>query len=171
MAPPFPLCNRGTYVRPGRKTRRLAPTLRQAADLVYARTKEREYFKTCIVGHVNCCLQCGSTLTVLYTPTSKPDNLHKNTGLVVLTAMVSRIMRGLVMAAPFPLSGRGTEVTRGCNTQMIAPALRQDESPKETRVFPNMYCWTHELLPPVWTHANCYISPSRQPLQVESPPV
>ncbi|GFN93993.1 hypothetical protein PoB_002049900 [Plakobranchus ocellatus] len=27
-----------------------------------ARIKEREYFKTCIVGHVNCCLQCAPTL-------------------------------------------------------------------------------------------------------------
>ncbi|GFO06688.1 hypothetical protein PoB_003319300 [Plakobranchus ocellatus] len=43
MAPLFPLTSR--------------------ADLVCARTKEREYFKTCIVGHVNCCLQCGPTLT------------------------------------------------------------------------------------------------------------
>ncbi|GFN83948.1 hypothetical protein PoB_001045400 [Plakobranchus ocellatus] len=28
-----------------------------------ARIKDREYFKTCIVGHVNCCLQCAPTLT------------------------------------------------------------------------------------------------------------
>ncbi|GFO22253.1 hypothetical protein PoB_004875800 [Plakobranchus ocellatus] len=57
MAPPFPLSNRATDVRPGCKTEKIAPTLRQAADLVCARTK------TCIVGHVNCCLQCGPTLT------------------------------------------------------------------------------------------------------------
>ncbi|GFO06713.1 hypothetical protein PoB_003321800 [Plakobranchus ocellatus] len=62
-APPFPLSNRDTDVRPGCKTRRIAPTLRQVADLVCARTKEREYFKTYIVGHLNCCLQCGPTLT------------------------------------------------------------------------------------------------------------
>ncbi|GFN79926.1 hypothetical protein PoB_000643200 [Plakobranchus ocellatus] len=62
MAPPFPLSDRATDVRPGCKTQRIAPTLRQIADLVCARTKEREYLKTCIVGHVNCCLQCGSTL-------------------------------------------------------------------------------------------------------------
>ncbi|GFO18928.1 hypothetical protein PoB_004543300 [Plakobranchus ocellatus] len=55
-----------TDVRPGCKTQRIAPTLRQVADLVCARTKEREYFKTCIVGCVNCCLQCGPTLTVLF---------------------------------------------------------------------------------------------------------
>ncbi|GFO32882.1 hypothetical protein PoB_005938700 [Plakobranchus ocellatus] len=57
-------------VRPGCKTQRIAPTLRQVADLMCARIKEREYFKTCIVGHVNCCLQCGPTLTVRYPPTS-----------------------------------------------------------------------------------------------------
>ncbi|GFN96730.1 hypothetical protein PoB_002323600 [Plakobranchus ocellatus] len=33
--------------------------LRQVADLVCARTIEREYFQTCIVGHVNCWFQCG----------------------------------------------------------------------------------------------------------------
>ncbi|GFO40498.1 hypothetical protein PoB_006700300 [Plakobranchus ocellatus] len=63
MAPPFPLSNRATDVRPGCKTQRIAPTLRQVADLVCAPTNEREYFKTCIVGHVNCCLQCAPTLT------------------------------------------------------------------------------------------------------------
>ncbi|GFO22937.1 hypothetical protein PoB_004944200 [Plakobranchus ocellatus] len=62
MAPPFPLSNRATDVIPGCKIQRIAPTLRQVADLMCARTKEREYFKTCIVGHVNCCLQCGPTL-------------------------------------------------------------------------------------------------------------
>ncbi|GFN77201.1 hypothetical protein PoB_000370700 [Plakobranchus ocellatus] len=63
MAAPFPLSDRATDVRPGRKTQRIAPTLRQVADLVCARIKEREYFKTCIVGHVNCCLQCAPTLS------------------------------------------------------------------------------------------------------------
>ncbi|GFN99091.1 hypothetical protein PoB_002559700 [Plakobranchus ocellatus] len=63
MAPSFPLSNRATDLRPGYKIQRIAPTLRQVADLVCARTKEREYFKTCVVGHVNCCLQCGITLT------------------------------------------------------------------------------------------------------------
>ncbi|GFO43207.1 hypothetical protein PoB_006971200 [Plakobranchus ocellatus] len=62
ISPPFPLSDRATDVRPGCKTQRIAPTLRQVADLVCARTKERDYFKTCIVGHVNCCLQCGPTL-------------------------------------------------------------------------------------------------------------
>ncbi|GFO23198.1 hypothetical protein PoB_004970300 [Plakobranchus ocellatus] len=63
MAPPFALSNRATDVRPGYKTQRIAPTLRQIADLVCARHIEREYFKTCIVKHVNCCLQCGPPLT------------------------------------------------------------------------------------------------------------
>ncbi|GFO46308.1 hypothetical protein PoB_007281300 [Plakobranchus ocellatus] len=48
MAPRFPLSNRATDVSPGCKTQKIAPTLRQVADLVCARTKEREYFKTCI---------------------------------------------------------------------------------------------------------------------------
>ncbi|GFN78133.1 hypothetical protein PoB_000463900 [Plakobranchus ocellatus] len=65
MAPPFPLSNRASDVRPGCKTQRIAPTLRQVADLVCAPTKEREYFKTCIVGHVNCCFQCGPTLNTI----------------------------------------------------------------------------------------------------------
>ncbi|GFN97572.1 hypothetical protein PoB_002407800 [Plakobranchus ocellatus] len=54
---------RATDVRPSCKTQRIALTLRQVAALVCAPSKEREYFKTCIVGHVNCCLQCGPTLT------------------------------------------------------------------------------------------------------------
>ncbi|GFN99722.1 hypothetical protein PoB_002622800 [Plakobranchus ocellatus] len=49
------LC-RATDVGPGCKTQRIAPTLRQVADLVCTRTKEREYYKTRIVGHVNCYL-------------------------------------------------------------------------------------------------------------------
>ncbi|GFN83020.1 hypothetical protein PoB_000952600 [Plakobranchus ocellatus] len=64
MAAPFPLSDRASDVRPGCKTQRIAPTLRQVADLMCARIKEREYFKTCIVGHVNCCLQCAPTLSV-----------------------------------------------------------------------------------------------------------
>ncbi|GFN88524.1 hypothetical protein PoB_001503000 [Plakobranchus ocellatus] len=62
MALHFPLSDRASDVRPGCKTQRIAPTLRQVADLMCARIKEREYFKTCIVGHVNCCLQCAPTL-------------------------------------------------------------------------------------------------------------
>ncbi|GFO24766.1 hypothetical protein PoB_005127100 [Plakobranchus ocellatus] len=69
MALPFPLSNRATGVRPDCKTQRIAPTLRQVADLMCAHTKEREYYKTCIVGHVNCCLQFGPTFTVRYPPT------------------------------------------------------------------------------------------------------
>ncbi|GFO25027.1 hypothetical protein PoB_005153200 [Plakobranchus ocellatus] len=30
-----------------------------AADLTCSRPKKLEYFKTYIIGHVNCCLQCG----------------------------------------------------------------------------------------------------------------
>ncbi|GFO19391.1 hypothetical protein PoB_004589600 [Plakobranchus ocellatus] len=89
MAPPFPLSNRVTDVKPGCKIQRLAPTLREVADLVCARTKEREYFQTCIVGHVNCCLQCGPALSLLQPTTSKPDNLRKKTGPVARAAVVS----------------------------------------------------------------------------------
>ncbi|GFN73743.1 hypothetical protein PoB_000024900 [Plakobranchus ocellatus] len=56
MAPHIPLSNRVTDVRPSCKTQRIAPTLRQVADLVCARTRVREYFKTCIIQHVNCFL-------------------------------------------------------------------------------------------------------------------
>ncbi|GFO15446.1 hypothetical protein PoB_004195100 [Plakobranchus ocellatus] len=62
MAAPFPLSDRASDVRPGCKTQRIAPTLREVANLMCARIKEREYFKTCIVGHVNCCLHCAPTL-------------------------------------------------------------------------------------------------------------
>ncbi|GFO40737.1 hypothetical protein PoB_006724200 [Plakobranchus ocellatus] len=62
MAAPVPLSDRASDVRSGCKTQRITPTLRQVADLMCARIKEREYFKTYIVGHVNCCLQCGPTL-------------------------------------------------------------------------------------------------------------
>ncbi|GFO13751.1 hypothetical protein PoB_004025600 [Plakobranchus ocellatus] len=62
MAVPFLLSDRASDVRPGCKTQRIAPTPRQVADMMCARIKEREYFKTCIVGHVKCCLQCGPTL-------------------------------------------------------------------------------------------------------------
>ncbi|GFN94783.1 hypothetical protein PoB_002128900 [Plakobranchus ocellatus] len=65
IALPFPLSDRASDVKPGCKTQRIAPTLRQVADLLCARIKEREYFKTCIVGHVNCCLQCAPTLRLI----------------------------------------------------------------------------------------------------------
>ncbi|GFN82881.1 hypothetical protein PoB_000938700 [Plakobranchus ocellatus] len=98
MAPLFPLSNRATDVRPGCKAQKIAPTLGQVADLVCARMKEREYFKT-FIGHVNCCLQCGPPLTVLYPTTGWPDNLCNKTGLVVRAATV---MRGHIMAPLFP---------------------------------------------------------------------
>ncbi|GFN80477.1 hypothetical protein PoB_000698300 [Plakobranchus ocellatus] len=47
MAPPFPLSNRATVVRPSCRTQRIAPTLRQVANLVCAPIKETEYFQTC----------------------------------------------------------------------------------------------------------------------------
>ncbi|GFO04666.1 hypothetical protein PoB_003117100 [Plakobranchus ocellatus] len=55
---------RATEIRPGYKTQRIAPTLRQVTDLMCAGTKERDYLKTCSVGHVNCCLQCAPTLSL-----------------------------------------------------------------------------------------------------------
>ncbi|GFO20535.1 LOW QUALITY PROTEIN: cathepsin d [Plakobranchus ocellatus] len=45
MAPLFPLSNRANDVRPGCKTQRIAPTLRQVAALVCARTKEKSISK------------------------------------------------------------------------------------------------------------------------------
>ncbi|GFN88490.1 hypothetical protein PoB_001499600 [Plakobranchus ocellatus] len=59
MALPFPLSNRATDVRPGCKTQSIAPTPRPGVRS----HQRREYSKTCIVGHVNCCIQCGPTLT------------------------------------------------------------------------------------------------------------
>ncbi|GFO49171.1 hypothetical protein PoB_007567600 [Plakobranchus ocellatus] len=47
------------------------------------------------------------------------------TGLVFRAATASRIMRGHIMASPFPLSDRATDVRPGCKTQRIAPTLRQ----------------------------------------------
>ncbi|GFO45127.1 hypothetical protein PoB_007163200 [Plakobranchus ocellatus] len=77
MAPPFPLSDRASDVRQGCKTQRIAPTLGQVADLMCARIKEREYFKTCIVGHVNCCLQCAPTLTATSAPQVSHDKLRR----------------------------------------------------------------------------------------------
>ncbi|GFO14145.1 hypothetical protein PoB_004065000 [Plakobranchus ocellatus] len=79
------------------------------------------------------------------------------TKLALCATTVSRIMRGHVMAPPFPLPNRAADVRPGCKTQRIAPTLRQDGnrgrlgvlSLKETRIFPNTYCWTHDLLLPV----------------------
>ncbi|GFO01389.1 hypothetical protein PoB_002789400 [Plakobranchus ocellatus] len=161
MEAPFPLSEGASDVRPGCKTQRIAPTLRQVADFMCARIKEREYFKTCIVGHVNCCLQCGPTLTVLYPTTSWPDNLRNKTGLVVRAATVSRIIGGHLMATPFPLSNNVADGRPGCKTQRITMTLRQVESHsrlgvlliKDTRVFLNIYRWTRELLPPVWARS------------------
>ncbi|GFN87727.1 hypothetical protein PoB_001423300 [Plakobranchus ocellatus] len=78
-------------------------------------------------------------------------------GLVVRAAMVSKIMRGHIMALPFPLFNRATNVRQGCKKQKIAPTLRQDENRsrlgvlwhQKTRVLLNMYFWTRELLSPV----------------------
>ncbi|GFN88445.1 hypothetical protein PoB_001495100 [Plakobranchus ocellatus] len=86
---PFPLSNRATDVRPGCKTQRITPTLRQVADLVCARIKEREYFKTCIVGHVNCCLQCGPTLKLRYLCPELMCRLRA-LGALLETGLVSR---------------------------------------------------------------------------------
>ncbi|GFN98081.1 hypothetical protein PoB_002458700 [Plakobranchus ocellatus] len=91
MAPPFSLSNRATDVRPGCKTQKIAPTLRQAADLVCARTKEREYFKTCIVGHVNCCLQCGPTLRIHETKSRELNVLKLYLAALFFTLMPQRL--------------------------------------------------------------------------------
>ncbi|GFO48680.1 hypothetical protein PoB_007518500 [Plakobranchus ocellatus] len=67
MVAPFPLSNRATDVRPGCKTQRIAPTLRQdgsGSRLGVLSLKELEFFQTCIVGHLNCCLQYGLGLTL-----------------------------------------------------------------------------------------------------------
>ncbi|GFN94837.1 hypothetical protein PoB_002134300 [Plakobranchus ocellatus] len=49
MAPP--LSNRAVDERQGCNRQSIAPTLRQVADLMCARTKEIEYFQTYNVGH------------------------------------------------------------------------------------------------------------------------
>ncbi|GFN79925.1 hypothetical protein PoB_000643100 [Plakobranchus ocellatus] len=74
----LPLKKRATDVRLGCETQRIAPTLRQIADLVCARTKEREYLKTCTVGHVNCCSSVGLRLISRDISTSQalPKDLH-----------------------------------------------------------------------------------------------
>ncbi|GFO39018.1 hypothetical protein PoB_006552300 [Plakobranchus ocellatus] len=62
MAPHFRLSNGATDVRPGCKTQRITPRfdkMEVTADLACSRPKKLECFRPCIVGHVNCCLQCG----------------------------------------------------------------------------------------------------------------
>ncbi|GFN79493.1 hypothetical protein PoB_000599900 [Plakobranchus ocellatus] len=63
------------------------------------------------------------------------------------------------MAAPFPLSDRASDVRPGCKTQRVAPtSSRLDvRSHQRKRVFHNMYCWTRELLPPVFAYAYRYL--------------
>ncbi|GFO40979.1 beta-1,3-galactosyltransferase 1-like [Plakobranchus ocellatus] len=66
------------------------------------------------------------------------------------------------MASSSPSSNRVADIRPGFKTQKKAPTLRQDGSrsgigvlsPKETRVFQNMFCSTRELLPPVWARPN-----------------
>ncbi|GFO26590.1 hypothetical protein PoB_005309500 [Plakobranchus ocellatus] len=65
---------------------------------------------------------------------------------MVRAATVSRIKIGHILAPPFPLSNRVTDVRSGYKTPKIAPTLRQDKS---LCGFPNMYRWIHELLLPV----------------------
>ncbi|GFO08590.1 hypothetical protein PoB_003509500 [Plakobranchus ocellatus] len=153
MAPPFPLSNRATDVRPGCKTQRIAPTLRQEAGLVCALIKERKYFKTFIVGHVICCLQCGPTLSH-----DKSRRLQCGPTLRLtrvaswFAAIFSRIMCGHAMAppqSPFPLSNRSSDTTPGSNTQRIAPTPPLEKvvadlacfPPKKLRRF--QICWQH----------------------------
>ncbi|GFO34039.1 hypothetical protein PoB_006054400 [Plakobranchus ocellatus] len=61
MAPLFPSSYRATDVRAGCKTLRIAPTLRQdesRSRLGCSHTKEmRVFLQTCLVRHVNRCLQ------------------------------------------------------------------------------------------------------------------
>ncbi|GFO49589.1 hypothetical protein PoB_007609400 [Plakobranchus ocellatus] len=88
---------------------------------------------------------------------------HRHVSLIICvtrlaSATISRIMRGHVMAPPFPLSDRATDVRPGCKTQRIAPTLRQVADlvcarTKEREYLKNMYRWTRELLPPVWAYA------------------
>ncbi|GFN96250.1 hypothetical protein PoB_002275600 [Plakobranchus ocellatus] len=63
MASPFPLSKRFADARPGCKTQKIAPTLRQEGSRsrlgVLSPKKKLEHFKTSIVGLVKCCLQCG----------------------------------------------------------------------------------------------------------------
>ncbi|GFN93605.1 hypothetical protein PoB_002011100 [Plakobranchus ocellatus] len=101
MAPPFSLSDRAADVRPGGKTQWIALTLRQVADLLCARTKEREYFKTCIVGHVNCCLQCG--------PTLRHKNDMKDVGGTVESESVLRSAGTLSRVRAPPLAARPDE--------------------------------------------------------------
>ncbi|GFO37732.1 hypothetical protein PoB_006423700 [Plakobranchus ocellatus] len=76
---PFPLSNRAIDIRPGCKTQRIAPMFRQVADLVCTRTKETEYFQTCIVGHMNCCLQCGLSVSLTIACKPQHDTAQYNT--------------------------------------------------------------------------------------------
>ncbi|GFO44665.1 hypothetical protein PoB_007117000 [Plakobranchus ocellatus] len=92
MAAPFPLSDRASDVRSGCKTQKIAPTLRQVADLMCARIKEKEYFKTCIVGHVNCCLQCAPTLSVF--GTRHGDENHPKIERLVFLYMLPLAAKG-----------------------------------------------------------------------------
>ncbi|GFO47772.1 hypothetical protein PoB_007427700 [Plakobranchus ocellatus] len=94
MEAPFPLSDRVSDVRPGCKTQRIAPTLRQVADVMCARITEREYFKTCIVGHVNCCLQCAPTLILHFT-----KSIQHNTAIV--SPLIQKVYNPILQAQKY----------------------------------------------------------------------
>ncbi|GFO46362.1 LOW QUALITY PROTEIN: protein canopy homolog 2-like, partial [Plakobranchus ocellatus] len=136
MAPPFPLSNRATDIRPGCKTQRIVLTLQQVADLVCTRTKERKYFKTCIVGHVNCCLQCGPTLRLQ--KINKFNMTFKLPVLVLCTSMV------LVLVSGAGKSNQKYDFCSACRALVLeADEQIKDVDPKRTietgsfRVDPN----------------------------------
>ncbi|GFO18310.1 hypothetical protein PoB_004481500 [Plakobranchus ocellatus] len=78
-------------------------------------------------------------------------------GLVLHAATVSRLMPCHVTVSLFALSNRATDVRPGCCIRKIALTFDNRKDPvdlacfrtKETRVFPNMYSCTSEVLPPV----------------------
>ncbi|GFN89861.1 hypothetical protein PoB_001636700 [Plakobranchus ocellatus] len=75
------------------------------------------------------------------------------------------------MAPPFPLSNRGTDVRPSSKDSSDASTRSRlgVRSDQRKRVFQNMYCWTRELLPPVWAFAKAYVlsdRTSRQRLRV-----
>ncbi|GFO25022.1 hypothetical protein PoB_005152700 [Plakobranchus ocellatus] len=162
--------NKATDVRPGRDTQKIASTLQQDESrsrlpvLSYNGTRvfPNMYIWTREVRPPVCPRPKGKgyikTWPRIILPTVSPLN-HKAS----LVHQINWLTNKDGTSKKRTNAARTADVRRGCKTQRIAPTLRQDESrsqlgvlsPKENRVFPNMYCWTRELVPPVWARSIC----------------
>ncbi|GFO11406.1 hypothetical protein PoB_003791100 [Plakobranchus ocellatus] len=83
-------------------------------------------------------------------------------------------MRGHILTRPFLLSERDTDqavIHKGWLRRFDKMKFTTDMvcfRTKETRVFPNMYRWTHKLPPPVWPKAQLVVKGVKGPEEIVS---